>query len=272
MGKVENPYEIPAELERFITRRPGFDYLLVKMDWTANKNKPLGVILATRERQVVVASLRPNSHGVEKFLVLDRVIAIDGIPVSAHRVAKDLILKNDGKFAALVQRPTTPETKAELQPKKKRREVPTKDDATQPLLAAQSLQPETSEAAKAKAGGPGPGGRRMLRPAIPKIFCPPDVLTIMDAHLNALKKGTFSRTPRKGILCSTPPDPNAPIPLNVASKTSSDDDPNTTRHKATTVKAQSTEYLIPTELRPDTKVKPLAPSGNPTPISGNKDS
>lgn len=107
------PGGIPEDQEKFLRRRTGFEYLLVELDWPAQQERQLGIVLANRMHKVIVGGLKPGSLGEEKLKVLDRVVAINGAPVSDKDIAKHLIVAAGGKFSSLIERPVSEEAKAE---------------------------------------------------------------------------------------------------------------------------------------------------------------
>ena len=106
--------KVPAEFEKFLRRRSGFDYLTAVFDWPAHQDRQLGIVLANRLHRVIVGSLKSGSLGEEKLKVLDRIVAIDFTPVSDKDIAKHLIVGSGGKFTALVERPVSDEARKEF--------------------------------------------------------------------------------------------------------------------------------------------------------------
>ena len=122
---------LDPELEKLLRRRPGFEYLVAELDWPAQQNRQLGIVLANRMHRVIVGNLKPGSLGEEKLKVLDRIVAVNGAPVSDKDVAKTLIVTAGGKFGALVERPVSEEAKEEVG----RRNVPAPAPAPAPEQA-----------------------------------------------------------------------------------------------------------------------------------------
>ena len=105
--------ELSPELEKLLRRRAGFEYLVAELDWPAQQNRQLGIVLANRMHRVIVGNLKPGSLGEEKLKVLDRIVAVNGAPVSDKDVAKGLMVEAGGKFSAVVERPVSEEARAE---------------------------------------------------------------------------------------------------------------------------------------------------------------
>ena len=74
--------DLGQELEKLIRRRAGFEYLVAELDWPAQQERQLGIVLANRTHRVIVGSLKAGSLGEEKLKVLDRIGAVNGTPVS----------------------------------------------------------------------------------------------------------------------------------------------------------------------------------------------
>jgi hypothetical protein len=108
---------IPVELEKFLRRRPGFEYLVAALDWPAQQERQLGIVLANRMHRVIVGGLKPGSLGEEKLKLLDRIVAVNTSPVSDKDIAKHLIVATGGKFLALVERPVSDAAKEEHTPR-----------------------------------------------------------------------------------------------------------------------------------------------------------
>ena len=73
---------LDPEMEKLVRRRPGFEYLVTELDWPAQQERQLGIVLANRTHRVIVGSLKAGSLGEEKLKVLDRIVAVNGTPVS----------------------------------------------------------------------------------------------------------------------------------------------------------------------------------------------
>ena len=241
---------LTKEQEELIRRRPGFTYHAVDVDWPGSK-KALGIILSTRLHRVVVAELRPGSVGAEQLKVLDHVVAVNGLPVSDKSVAKQIILKNNGKFTALVERPGTAEAASEFQstgaaasPASAVSAPPGATPPGSPTAAAPSPAPAPTVTPGAAASvllpppvGPTTPGPKPA-PIIPAF--PADVQQMVEKHLAERASGAFAVTAKASVLKKA----------------------GTKGAGALSVRAESTEYLFHYQREPGKKIRNLPPSNN----------
>ncbi len=94
MEKADRRLFIPRNIERYIRRRPGFDYLLQQLDWTdmrGNNKKRFGVLFSENAGHVVVARVDEGTLGEPHFKPWDRVCVVNGLPVRTKKRVRELI-------------------------------------------------------------------------------------------------------------------------------------------------------------------------------------
>lgn len=85
--------QIPADRERWVTRRPGYNYMLITLQWTEGSKFGLGI--KHHQNRVFVCRLEPDSIASSSPLKWgDRIIDVSGRPVSNKDVTRDYILAN----------------------------------------------------------------------------------------------------------------------------------------------------------------------------------
>ncbi|KHN85624.1 hypothetical protein Tcan_08461 [Toxocara canis] len=108
---------IPAERAKYITRRDGFCYLMMRLDWKPGGPK-LGLGIKHYQNRVLVSRCDPNSLAAQQLQIGDHLIDIDGTPVTDKDVCRQLLLKSLQKqryVTSVVERPDTMEAKCWVQ-------------------------------------------------------------------------------------------------------------------------------------------------------------
>ncbi len=126
--------QLPQNLEKMVHRRSGFEYPLTEVDCTKFPGKQLGLTLATRYHKVYVTQARAGTIAGNFFKVGDRVIILNGAPVSDREVAKKLIVNSGGRFQAVVERPANDSAVREV----RQVEITYKAEAAKAALAAKT--------------------------------------------------------------------------------------------------------------------------------------
>lgn len=132
------------DLEKLFTRRAGFDYSIQDVDCAQHAGKPLGLILATINHGVYTKAVRSGSVAEIFFKKSDRILLINGTPLSDTKVARAIIQQSQGRFRAIVERATSEEAKKEV------RQLEETARAIAPAQAPASVQAAASPAAAAQ--------------------------------------------------------------------------------------------------------------------------
>ncbi|KAK6741174.1 hypothetical protein RB195_009185 [Necator americanus] len=111
MGSPTPPSDvIPPERERNFRRKPGFDYLLVTIEF--QKGKKFGLGMVDTENRVLINKVDDDSMCSECLKTFDRICDVEGIPVTDKEFCKKQIvkgLKKDQKVSLAIERPVTKE-------------------------------------------------------------------------------------------------------------------------------------------------------------------
>ncbi len=107
---------VPLALERLFHRKPGYEYPMVEVDCSQYPGKLFGLILATKYHKVYVADTKAEMKSVSSifFKVSDKILIVNGTPVSDKEVAKKLIVGSRGRFQAVIERPVSDAAKREV--------------------------------------------------------------------------------------------------------------------------------------------------------------
>ncbi|EPB72031.1 hypothetical protein ANCCEY_08882 [Ancylostoma ceylanicum] len=108
--------QIPPERERNFRRKPGFDYLLVTIEF--QKGKKFGLGMVHTENRVLVNKVDDDSMCSEVLKSLDRICDVEGIPVTDKELCKKQIvkgLKKDQKVSLAIERPVTKERTTQVE-------------------------------------------------------------------------------------------------------------------------------------------------------------
>lgn len=111
--ELEAKVHIPAERAKFIQRRNGFTYELVKIVWKPGGPK-LGLGIKHFQNRVLVSRADPGSLAASQLLIGDHIIDIDGKPVTDKDVARQFLLKSlqaQGFVTCVIERPESMEAK-----------------------------------------------------------------------------------------------------------------------------------------------------------------
>ncbi|KAI6238031.1 hypothetical protein M3Y99_00730100 [Aphelenchoides fujianensis] len=111
--ELEARVHIPADRAKFIQRRDGFEYLLVKIEWKPGGPK-LGLGIRHYQNRVLVSRCDAGSLAAVQMKVGDHIIDIDGKPVTDKDVAREMLLKSlqsQGFASMVVERPESMEAK-----------------------------------------------------------------------------------------------------------------------------------------------------------------
>ncbi|KAI6211891.1 hypothetical protein M3Y96_00482200 [Aphelenchoides besseyi] len=111
--ELEAKVHIPADRAKFIQRRDGFEYLLVKIEWKSGGPK-LGLGIRHFQNRVLVSRCDPGTLAAAQLKVGDHIIDVDGKPVTDKDVAREMLLKalQTQHFASMViERPESMEAK-----------------------------------------------------------------------------------------------------------------------------------------------------------------
>ena len=106
--------QIPAEREKNITRREGYLYELVKIEWKAGGGQKLGLGIKHYQNRVLVSKCDPGSLSAGVFLVGDHIVDLDGVPVTDKDVARGILVKTlqaKGVCSMVIERPESVEAK-----------------------------------------------------------------------------------------------------------------------------------------------------------------
>ncbi|RCN25558.1 hypothetical protein ANCCAN_28729 [Ancylostoma caninum] len=83
--------QIPPDRERNFRRKPGFDYLLVTIEF--QKGKKFGLGMVDTENRVLINKVDDDSMCSEVLKSLDRICDVEGIPVTDKELCKKQIVK-----------------------------------------------------------------------------------------------------------------------------------------------------------------------------------
>ncbi|VDK54792.1 unnamed protein product [Anisakis simplex] len=108
---------IPADRAKYITRRDGFCYFMMRLNWQPGGPK-LGLGIKHYQNRVLVSRCDPNSLSAQSLQIGDHLIDIDGTPVTDKDVCRQLLLKSLQRqrfVTSVVERPDTMEAKCWVQ-------------------------------------------------------------------------------------------------------------------------------------------------------------
>lgn len=111
--ELEAKVHIPPERTKYIQRRDGFIYQLVKIEWKAGGPK-LGLGIKHYQNRVLVSRCDQGSLAAQQLQIGDHVIDIDAKPVTDKDVARELLLKSlqsQGFVTCVIERPESMEAK-----------------------------------------------------------------------------------------------------------------------------------------------------------------
>jgi len=111
--EFESKVNIPENRARFIQRRGGYTYQLIKLDFKKGGRK-IGLGIKHYQNRVLVSRIDPGSTSQEIFIVGDHIIDIDSKPVTDKDVAREFLVKGlttNGFVTIIVERPESMEAK-----------------------------------------------------------------------------------------------------------------------------------------------------------------
>uniref|UniRef100_A0A7E4VI20 PDZ domain-containing protein n=1 Tax=Panagrellus redivivus TaxID=6233 RepID=A0A7E4VI20_PANRE len=111
--ELEAKVHIPVERAKYIQRRDGFVYNMVKIEWKAGGPK-LGLGIKHYQNRVLVSRCDPGSLAAQHLAIGDHIIDIDSQPVTDKDVARGFLLKSlqaQGFVTCVVERPESMEAK-----------------------------------------------------------------------------------------------------------------------------------------------------------------
>uniref|UniRef100_A0A1I7Z343 PDZ domain-containing protein n=1 Tax=Steinernema glaseri TaxID=37863 RepID=A0A1I7Z343_9BILA len=111
-GLTSSEKELPPEREKNVQRREGFNYMLLKIDYV--KGCKFGLGIKHHQNKVLVSRVDEGSLSAKALVQGDRIIDINGDPVSDKDVARTLLLKSLQKTHTVdmvVERAVTEEAK-----------------------------------------------------------------------------------------------------------------------------------------------------------------
>jgi len=111
--ELEAKMNIPEDRARFIQRRDGYNYQLVKFDWKRDGRK-IGLGIKHYQNRVLVSRIDPGSLAQDYLALGDHVIDIDSRPVTDKDVAREFLIKGltaNGFVTMVVERPESMEAK-----------------------------------------------------------------------------------------------------------------------------------------------------------------
>ncbi|KAI6179320.1 hypothetical protein M3Y98_00597600 [Aphelenchoides besseyi] len=117
---------LPPEREKNVQRRPGYAYRLIQIDY--QKGCKFGLGIKHHQNKVFVSRVDDGSLSARALMLGDRLIDVNGNPVSDKDVARDLLLRSLQKFRTVtlvIERAESDEAK----------------NATRQAMAASELQP-----------------------------------------------------------------------------------------------------------------------------------
>uniref|UniRef100_A0A7E4W7H5 PDZ domain-containing protein n=1 Tax=Panagrellus redivivus TaxID=6233 RepID=A0A7E4W7H5_PANRE len=112
-AELEARVHIPAERAKYIQRRDGFVYNMVKIEWKPGGPK-LGLGIKHYQNRVLVSRCDAGSLAAQNLAVGDHVIDIEAKPVTDKDVARELLLKTlqaQGFVTCVIERPESMEAK-----------------------------------------------------------------------------------------------------------------------------------------------------------------
>ncbi|KAI6196601.1 hypothetical protein M3Y94_01128900 [Aphelenchoides besseyi] len=131
---------LPPEREKNVQRRPGYAYRLVQIDY--QKGCKFGLGIKHHQNKVFVSRVDDGSLSARALMLGDRLIDVNGNPVSDKDVARDLLLRSlqvlehfSSNFIVLLQKFRTVTLIIE------RAESDEAKNATRQAMAASELQP-----------------------------------------------------------------------------------------------------------------------------------
>ncbi|KAK0405997.1 hypothetical protein QR680_018307 [Steinernema hermaphroditum] len=111
-GLKSSANELPPDREKNVQRREGFAYMLLKIDFVRGCKFGLGI--KHHQNKVLVSRVDEGSLSAKALIQGDRIIDINGDPVSDKDVARTLLVKSlqkTRKVDLVVERATTEEAK-----------------------------------------------------------------------------------------------------------------------------------------------------------------
>ncbi|KAH7726296.1 PDZ domain-containing protein [Aphelenchoides avenae] len=87
--------EIPANREKNVRRRPGYSYKLVRLDF--HKGCKVGLGLKQLQNKVFVSRADDGSISAKALIAGDRIVDVNGEPVSDKDVARTMLVKSLAK-------------------------------------------------------------------------------------------------------------------------------------------------------------------------------
>ncbi|CAJ0588962.1 unnamed protein product [Cylicocyclus nassatus] len=112
----QEQYYLTPERQRNFVPKPGFAYFLVILRVTPGLRFGLGI--KTYRNLVIVSRVEPGTLSADALQVADRIVDVNGKPVSDKDVAKTLILRSlqaDGSVNMIVERAVEPAAKATME-------------------------------------------------------------------------------------------------------------------------------------------------------------
>ncbi|KAL6744017.1 hypothetical protein Aduo_016996 [Ancylostoma duodenale] len=109
-------YGMTPERQRNFITRPGFAYFLVILRVTQGLRFGLGI--KHYRNMVIVSKVEEGTLSADALRVADRIIDVNGVPVTDKNVAKTLILRSlqvDGTVNMIVERPVEPAAQAQME-------------------------------------------------------------------------------------------------------------------------------------------------------------
>ncbi|TKR72628.1 hypothetical protein L596_020046 [Steinernema carpocapsae] len=113
LGSTEN--DLPPEREKNVQRREGFSYILLKIDFI--KGCKFGLGIKHHQNKVLVSRVDEGSLSAKALILGDRIVDINGDPVSDKDVARTLLLKSLQKTRTVdmvVERAMTEDAKRQV--------------------------------------------------------------------------------------------------------------------------------------------------------------
>ncbi|KAK5965070.1 hypothetical protein GCK32_016975, partial [Trichostrongylus colubriformis] len=105
----ENVAVVPADRSRNFRVRAGFAYFLVTINFY--EGVKIGLFVKHYRNQVIVSRVDDASLAAESLRVLDRIVDVNGAPVSDKDVCRTLIvraLEREGAVNMIIERPVDP--------------------------------------------------------------------------------------------------------------------------------------------------------------------